>query len=115
MTPKALEERTAPNMNAASTNPTKTSAQTRMVTYARRREIGRESRISRVPRCRSPANAEVAKPTAKMPVRTSAIGWMKPRAMEPGSVKTLPPPNSAIASGMIPLSRSSRNVAPNCE
>ena len=64
-----------------------------------------------MPRWRSPATAAVAKPTAKIEFRTSAIGWIDPRAIEPdrredvaaAELRQLPP-------GSGPLSMICRNV-----
>ena len=42
----------------------------------RRRDSGRASRTSSVPRCRSPATADVANPIAKIDTRMIEIGWM---------------------------------------
>jgi hypothetical protein len=54
----------------------KTKTAARVVTYTWRRDSGRASRTSRVPRWRSPAIAEVANPMAKIDTRMIEIGWM---------------------------------------
>ena len=65
-----------------------------------------------MPRCRSPAIAAVANPTAKTDDRMIAIGWMKPMAIAPGSENRSPPPNWASCLGMRPLFIMSRNCEP---
>jgi hypothetical protein len=63
-----------------------------------------------VPRCRSPATAAVANPTANTLFRISEIGWIAPRAIEPDSEKMSPPPNCVSCSGIRPDWMMSRNV-----
>ncbi len=78
-----------------------------------RRESGRDSRTSSVPRCRSPATAAAANPTANTRLSPTAIGWTKPSATAPVRLKMSPPPNWANWGGMAPLSNSSWNCEPN--
>ena len=93
MRPVRLAPTSEPTIEPKTAIPTNSAPQIASVVYSTRREIGRDSRISSVPRWLSPAMAAVAKPTAKTRLSPTAIGWMKPIATEPLNEKMSPPPN----------------------
>ena len=53
-----------------------------------------------MPRCRSPAMALAANPSAKTRFSPTAIGWTKPSATAPLRLKMSPPPNWANCGGI---------------
>ena len=67
-----------------------------------RREIGRLSRTSSVPRWRSPAIATAAKPTGYASCSPSATGCTDPSATAPDRLNGSAPSRRRNASGMIP-------------
>ena len=73
-TPTAYEATTLDASSSAIRTPRKMAPATNSVTYMLRREIGRASTTSSVPRWRSPATATLEKPTAKMPISSSVNG-----------------------------------------
>ena len=85
--------RSAPRVNPAIVTATNRAAASGERRVHGRRDNGRASRTSRVPRCRSPAIGVPANPTAKTRLSPTAIGWTKPSATEPVRLKTSPPPN----------------------